>query len=176
MSDDHRRLLSEIEQFFYFESDLLDFRQYSRWLELLSPDIRYFMPLVRNVKYGEWDREFTREGQDIAWFDEGLETLTQRVRQIETGIHWAEEPSSRASHLITNVRILNAEPDLASPSKVETSSRFFVYRNRLETETDVLVGKRLDTLTKTDGQWKISNRKIILDQNVLLAKNLTIFF
>lgn len=176
MTDDHRRLLTEIEQFFYYEADLLDFRQYSRWLELLSEDIRYFMPLVRNIKYGEWDREFTREGQDVAWFDEGLETLTQRVRQIETGIHWAEEPSSRASHLISNVRVLNATPDFGGATEVETSSRFFIYRNRLETETDVLVGKRLDKLRKVNGEWKICNRKIILDQNVLLAKNLTIFF
>ncbi len=29
------------------------------------------------------------------WFDEGKETLTQRVRQILTGVHWAEEPLSR---------------------------------------------------------------------------------
>ncbi|PON10926.1 3-phenylpropionate dioxygenase, partial [Candidatus Entotheonella serta] len=27
-----------------------------------------------------------------------------------------------------------------------------------------------------DGEWKIARRKVILDQNVLLAKNLTVFF
>jgi hypothetical protein len=27
-----------------------------------------------------------------------------------------------------------------------------------------------------DGAWKIANRKLILDQNVLLAKNVSIFF
>ena len=46
----------------------------------------------------------------------------------------------------------------------------------METETDVLVGKREDMLRRVDGDWKIARRKIILDQNVLLAKNLTIFF
>jgi 3-phenylpropionate/cinnamic acid dioxygenase small subunit len=31
-------------------------------------------------------------------------------------------------------------------------------------------------LRQVDGQWKIARRKILLDQNVLLAKNLTLFF
>jgi len=176
VSPDYLRVVREVEELYYYEADLLDFRQYSQWLELLTDDVRYFMPLVRNIKYGDWDREFTREGQDIAWFDEGKVTLTQRVRQIETGIHWAEEPSSRASHLITNVRVLDARPNLANPTEVDTSARYFAYRNRLETETDILVGKRMDTLRKVDGEWKICKRTIILDQNVLLAKNLTIFF
>ena len=55
-------------------------------------------------------------------------------------------------------------------------SRFLVYRNRVETETDVLVGKREDLLRRVNGTFKIARRKIILDQSVLLAKNLTFFF
>ena len=54
--------------------------------------------------------------------------------------------------------------------------RFFVYRNRLETETDMLVGRREDKLRREGGRLRIARRKIILDQSVLLAKNLTMFF
>jgi 3-phenylpropionate/cinnamic acid dioxygenase small subunit len=57
-----------------------------------------------------------------------------------------------------------------------TKCRFIVYRNRVEDETDFLVGRREDTLLRTGGQLKIARRKIILDQSVLLAKNLTMFF
>lgn len=176
VTPDYMRILKEIEEFYFYEADILDYRQYNQWLDLLTEDVRYFMPLVRNIKYGDWDREFTKEGEDIAWFDEGKETLTQRVRQIETGIHWAEEPSSRQSHLITNVRVISATPDLANATEVETSHRFFAYRNRLDYETDFMVGKRSDTLRKINGEWKIAKRQIILDQTVLLEKNLTIFF
>jgi 3-phenylpropionate/cinnamic acid dioxygenase small subunit len=59
---------------------------------------------------------------------------------------------------------------------VQVKSRFLIYRNRQQDETDIFVGKREDTLRKVDGAWKVARRKIILDQNVLLAKNLTIFF
>src|SRR6266550_1414076 len=49
------------------------------------------------------ERRFTRADSDINWFDEGKDTLSRRVRQIETGMHWAEEPRSRLSHLVANV-------------------------------------------------------------------------
>ena len=166
----------EIEEFLYGEAEILDERRFEEWLELLTDDIRYFMPMRRNVKFGELDREFTREGQDINWFDEGKDTLTRRVNQILTGIHWAEEPLSRICHTVSNVQVLKATPSVSEASEVAVKCRFMVYRNRVETETDILVGKREETLRKVDGQWKIAQRKIVLDQNVLLAKNLTFFF
>ena len=181
MSDRLARLLltEEVAQFLYVEAEILDERRYDEWLALLADDVRYWMPMRRNVKYGdETGREFTREREDIAWFDEGKETLTRRVRQIQTGIHWAEEPQSRITHMVSNVQLLEATPSLADPREVTAKCRFLIYRNRVETETDFLVGKREDTLRRADNGegWLIARRKIILDQNVLMTKNLTFFF
>src|SRR6266478_9453016 len=177
--DEHiARLLlkQEIEEFLYYEADLLDERRYEDWLALVAEDVRYWMPMRRNVKLDDREREFTREGLDISWFDEGKETLTRRVRQIQTGIHWAEEPVSRISHLLSNIQLIEANPSAAEPAEVSVRCRFLVYRNRVETETDILVGKREDLLRRVAGQWQITRRKIVLDQNVLLTKNLTFFF
>lgn len=165
-------LAREIEQFLYEEAELLDERRFDQWLDLFTDDARYWMPLRRNVRFGEHaQRENTREQQDVAWFDEGKETLTKRVQQINTGIHWGEEPLSRTCHLVTNVQILEQRGD-----ELRIKSRFLLYRNRLQDETDLLAGKREDTLRRVDGRWKIAHRRITLDQNVLLAKNLTFFF
>jgi 3-phenylpropionate/cinnamic acid dioxygenase small subunit len=169
-------LQQEIEEFLYREADLLDERRYEDWLALVAEDVRYWMPMRRNVKVGEAEREFTRAGQDINWFDEGKETLTRRVKQILTGMHWAEEPVSRISHMVSNVRLLEVNPSAEVPAEVTVGCRFLIYRNRVETETDILVGKREDLLRRVDGQWQIARRKIVLDQNVLLTKNLTFFF
>ena len=169
-------LKQEIEEFLYYEADLLDERRYEDWLALVAEDVRYWMPMRRNVKVDDIERELTREGLDISWFDEGKETLTRRVRQIQTGIHWAEEPVSRISHMVSNVRLLEASPTWADPVEVTVRCRFLIYRNRVETETDILVGKREDLLRRVDGQWQIARRKIVLDQSVLLTKNLTFFF
>ena len=164
-------LKQDVEDFFYREAELLDERRYEEWLELLTEDVRYWMPMRRNVPHDELEREFTRAGLDVNWFDEGKDTLARRVAQIRTGIHWAEEPLSRTCHLITNVQVL-----AATATDVTTKCRFVVYRNRVETETDFLVGKREDTLRRQAAGWKIAARKVILDQSVLLAKNLTVFF
>src|SRR5438876_5774544 len=126
------------------------------------------MPMRRNGPHRELERENTREGADVNWFDEGKDTLARRVAQIRTGIHWAEEPPSRICHIVSNVQVVRATRD-----EVEARSRFIVYRNRVQTETDFLIGKREDVLRRMDGGLKIARRKIVLDQNVLLAKNLT---
>lgn len=165
------RLAREVEQFLYAEAELLDQRRFDEWLDLFAEDVRYWMPMRRNVKFGEQARETTREGEEVAWFDEGKETLVQRVQQIHTGIHWAEEPLSRVCHMVSNVQLLKVDG-----SEVTVKCRFLVYRSRLETETDFFVGKREDVLRRVEGGWRIARRAIFLDQNVLLAKNLTIFF
>jgi len=172
---DRLLLRQEITDFLYREAELLDQRRYRDWLDLLADDIRYWMPMRRNVKFGEDEREFTRAQHDINWFDEGKETLARRVKQIETGIHWAEEPRSRVSHLVSNVQVQGVEPSIADPQEVAVTCRFLIYRNRVETETDILVGGREDWLRRNGEGWLLARRKIILDQNVLLSKNLTFF-
>ena len=168
-------LKEEIEELLYREAELLDERRFEDWLDLFTEDARYWMPMRRNVPAEEPEREFTREGVDVNWFDEGKDTLTRRVKQIRTGVHWAEQPPSRICHMVSNVQLLDAS-DGPSPDEVAVKSRFLIYRNRVETETDILVGKREDLLRRVDGAWRIARRKIILDQSVLLVKNLTFFF
>ena len=171
-SADLRELRLEIEEFLYHEADLLDDRRYKDWLELLTDDVRYFMPMRRNLPFGQQDRENTLPRREMSWFDEGKATLTQRVQQINTGAHWCEEPLSRVTHMVSNVMLAEV-----GSREVQVRCRFLVYRNRLEDEESFFIGRRFDTLRRVDGgSWKIARREIILDQNVLLAKNLTTFF
>jgi 3-phenylpropionate/cinnamic acid dioxygenase small subunit len=109
---------------------------------------------------------------ELAIFDETKETLGRRIARLETGMAWAEDPPSRTRHLVTNIEV---EPgDTAVELKVY--SNFLVYRSRSETEQDFYVGARQDVLRRVDGGWKIARRTLVLDQNVLLAKNVSIFF
>src|SRR5665213_1472567 len=82
------RLKADIEDFYYHEADLLDERRFRDWLNILADDISYFMPIRRNVKFGQHaSRENTKRGEGISWFDEDKWTLTKRVDQILTGVH-----------------------------------------------------------------------------------------
>ena len=176
-TDAYYRLKADMEDFLYAEADLLDNRQFRDWLNLLADDMTYFMPIRRNVKFGQHaQRENTVQGSGISWFDEDKWTLTKRVDQILTGVHYAEEPLSRVCHMVSNVQVLGATPSLEAAQEVEVRCRFLVYQNRIEYETYIFVGKRTDLIRKTSDGWKIARREILLDQNVLLAKNLSTFF
>jgi 3-phenylpropionate/cinnamic acid dioxygenase small subunit len=168
-------LMREIEDFFFKEADLLDEREYDEWLELLTEDVVYWMPMRKNVSFKNRDKDITAEN-DLAWVHDDKETLRKRVKQIQSGIHWADEPISRISHLISNIRLVEPISSLDEGEKTVTKCRFIVYRNRVEDETDFLVGRREDTLVRVGGELRVARRKVILDQSVLLAKNLTMFF
>jgi 3-phenylpropionate/cinnamic acid dioxygenase small subunit len=179
MGQDIRR---EVEQFLYREARLLDERRFHQWLELLTDDIRYWMP-VRTTRYPKGSKaiaildrdryeaeELAKEGE-LAVLDETKQTLSMRVARLDTGLAWAEDPPSRTRHIIANVEVEAGDKD----SELKVYANFIVYRNRGETEQDFFVGRREDVLRQVDGTWKIARRKIILDQNVLLAKNVSIF-
>jgi 3-phenylpropionate/cinnamic acid dioxygenase small subunit len=161
----------EVSDTLYREADLLDERRYEEWLGMLADDYRYRVPLRLNVRYEDVAaREDTRDGE-VHWFDEDKGTVELRVQQLATGVHWAEEPVSRVSHLVTNVRV-----DAVDLPHVDVSCRFLVYRNRVADETDFLVGRRRDRLRRvSDGTWLVAARTLLLDQSVLMAKNLSIF-
>jgi 3-phenylpropionate/cinnamic acid dioxygenase small subunit len=138
---------------------------------LLTDDVQYSMPMVRNVPHTALDREYTAPGRDAAWFDEGKKELSLRVEQILSGDHWAEEPLSRTTHLVANIRVAQQDGDVAT-----VNSRFIVYRTRLETDVDLIAGKRIDVLRRVEGLWKVASRRILVDQSTLTARNLTTFF
>jgi 3-phenylpropionate/cinnamic acid dioxygenase small subunit len=176
-------LIREVEHFLYREARLLDERRFHEWLQLLTDDIHYWMGSRTNrypksskaiaildpARYDEDDR--TKE-DELAILDEDKSTLKARVARLDTGMAWAEDPPSRTRHLITNIEVEFGEVG----AELKVHSNFIVYRSRAETEQDFYVGARSDVLRRVEGAWKIASRKIIIDQNVLLAKNVSIFF
>ncbi|MDO8778275.1 MAG: 3-phenylpropionate/cinnamic acid dioxygenase subunit beta [Burkholderiaceae bacterium] len=167
----------EIEEFLYDEANMLDERRFHEWLATLAEDLEYFMPMEYNVKFGEHaKREFTTREKHMSWFNEGKWTLTKRAEQILTGVHWAEEPLSRVCRLVTNIQLSAIETNASGEIEVDVSSRFLIYQNRCEYEQYFFVGDRVDRMRKTAEGWKLARREVRIHQNVLLAKNLTVFF
>lgn len=175
-------VLREVEQFLYREARLLDERRFHEWLELFTDDVHYWMGAranryPRNSKaiailspnrYVEDDK--TR-ADELSILDETKETLKARVARLETGMAWAEDPPSRTRHLVGN---LEATP--LENGEVSARTAFLVSRSHLETDHQLLSGSREDVLRKKrDGTWQVARRAILLDANVLLDKNLSVF-
>ncbi|MGW5113161.1 aromatic-ring-hydroxylating dioxygenase subunit beta [Nocardia sp. NPDC004123] len=172
-------LQHQVEQFLYREARLLDRWQWGTWLELFTEDILYWMPVRKNRLRRQRDQDEVPQGIEMAHFYDNYESLRMRVNQMHSGTHWAEDPPSRCRHLVSNVVVtLRGEHDSAAVESAEFDvvSNFLLYRNRLESETDVWVGERRDVLRVTDGEFKIAKRTILLDQNVVQSKNLSVLF
>jgi 3-phenylpropionate/cinnamic acid dioxygenase small subunit len=165
-------LQQEIEQFLYFESRVLDERRYDEWYALLTDDIHYFMPTRYNRLKREADKEFSGPN-DAAFFDEDKHSIAQRIRRLNTGMAWAEDPPSRTRHMVTNVVIRPR-----ANGEYEVDCYYLLYRSRLEREIEMFVGMRHDVLRRanTAAGFMVAGRTIILDQAILMARNLSFFF
>jgi 3-phenylpropionate/cinnamic acid dioxygenase small subunit len=164
-------LRHKVEDFLYLEAELLDDRKLREWLDLLTDDMRYWMP----IRYNPLERpedlsdELAKPG-DGYYFDDDKKSLSLRIERVYVKSAWAEMPPSRTRHLISNVRIKNDDG-----REMEVHSNFLVYRTRLESDQDIFVGTRQDILRRVNDGFKIAKRTIILDQAVLNAKNISIF-
>ena len=173
-----RDLHFEVEQFYYEEAELLDDGRFADWLELLADDVDYWMPTRTNRLRRQQALSIAARGE-AAFYDETKESLAWRIRRFDSGMAWAEDPPSRTRHLVTNIVAHHVDPGVQAgftPDDLEVRSAFLVYRNRLEREENIFAGRRVDILRRTDEGLRVARRVILLDQNVLQAKNISTFF
>src|SRR5882724_9707132 len=120
-------LQHEIEQFLYQEAALLDDGDYHGWLAILADDIQYWMPTRYNRTRRERELDASSE-TELAFFDDDRASLGMRVKRLDTGMAWAEDPPSRTRHLVTNVQIRPR----SAVDEYDVTSSFLLYRTRLE--------------------------------------------
>jgi len=160
---------SEILEFLYQEAELLDTGRFSEWLELMTEDISYRMPV--RVNRGRHMKPDYSEQTEI--FSENIASLRMRIKRLGTDFAWAENPPSRTRHLVTNVRVRAT----GNPEELAVRSNILVYRNRSNSSSaDILSGERTDVMRKIEGSWHLASRTILLDQVVVGSRNLSIFF
>ena len=176
-------LVREVKQFLYREARLLDDRRFHEWLTLFTEDISYRM-IGRGNRYPRSSKAIAildpkryveddaAQEDELALLDENKESLSARVARLDTGMAWAEDPPSRTRHFVANIEVEAGGND----GEITVHSNFLVYRSRGETEQDFYVGSRRDVLRRVEGAWKIAQRRLVLDQNVLTAKNISMFF
>jgi 3-phenylpropionate/cinnamic acid dioxygenase small subunit len=163
-------LQHEVEQFLYAEAALLDARKYREWLALLADDIHYWMPIRRTVNQSDLDLEFTKPGE-MAYFDDDRALLEMRVRKLEAGSAWAEDPPSRSRHFVSNVRIVDVDVD-----QITLDVCFLLRRTRLNSELTEWFGRREDVLRRVEGGLRLAKRHIFLDQTVIPTTNMSTLF
>ncbi len=152
-----------IEQLLYREAHLLDEHRFKEWLDLLTDDVEYLMPLTEHVQ-----GKVPPAGHPIIKDDKA--TLMARVAKDDTGFSHVEIPVSMTCHMIGNI-LIEDEVDGA----VQVKSSFIVRQARKLRDEAWWVGRRDDRIRKVDGEWRICRRTIHLDATVL-PRGISVFF
>lgn len=158
----------QAHQFLVDEAYLLDAQQYADWLDTLTEDIHYFIPVrVTTAAGAGFD---TSPG--MAHFDENKYSLNRRVARFQTEHAWTEDPPSRLRHHITNVRTFACDDD----QHLIVESAELLFRSRGDVNEAALIScGREDLLRRTDHHWKLARRTIYVDESVLRMQNLAVF-
>ncbi|MFF0447507.1 3-phenylpropionate/cinnamic acid dioxygenase subunit beta [Streptomyces sp. NPDC004609] len=159
---------AQAHQWLVDEAYLLDAQEYEEWLELLTEDIHYLMPVRVTTALGSgYD---TSPG--MAHFDEDKYSLSRRVARFLTEHAWTEDPPSRMRHYVTNVRTFAT----ADPDHLVAESAVLLFRSRGDVNESALVSAgREDLLRRGPDGWLLARRTILTDESVLRMQNLAVF-
>jgi ethylbenzene dioxygenase subunit beta len=166
-------LTVEITAWLNDEAELLDEGRLGEWLELLTDDVRYLVP-VRIHKEVTGASRVTGVSESSFHLDEDRTSLQMRVDRVDTGFAWAEEPPSRLRHHVTNVRVRHAAEH---GDELSVRSNVLIYRGRWDRpEHDLMSAERQDVFRREGGRWKLARRLVVLDSTTVPMLNLTFFF
>lgn len=168
-------ILPEITDFLYREAELLDDGRHREWMDLVTEDVRYQVP-IRITKERILGGGVSGVVENMFHMDEDRDSLEMRVERVETGFAWAEEPPSRLRHFITNIRVGEVR-ETPSGEESDVRSNLLLFRSRWDDpEHVVLSAERRDVLRRVDGEWKLAKRVVILDSATLPTMNISFFF
>ncbi|MGE0830077.1 MAG: aromatic-ring-hydroxylating dioxygenase subunit beta [Hyphomonadaceae bacterium] len=145
----------EVEQFLFHEAELLDDWRLEEWLELFDEERGgFYMPST--------DSPHSDPRTSLYLIADDMPKLRTRVAQLASGITWAENPQSRTRHMISNVRLGGMDGDC-----LRVRANFVVYRMRFQ-NIDPYIGEyHYKLLPIGGGQFKIVERRVILDLEAL---------
>lgn len=159
----------EVTAFMYREARLLDTECWGDWLALMHEDVHYWMPGIENRRREDKLGQYSAD--HMAFFDDHLRDLTRRIARFQQATAWAENPSTRNVHLVTNVEVFAGESD----DQYVVHSCILSVRSRGLDEHFEIAARREDVLCRVNGELKILRRKILMPNATLMCKNINTF-
>lgn len=148
---------SEVEDFLYYEADLLDEWRLEEWRDLFAEDARYYVPATDNPG-GDPDL-------DLALISDTKEGIRGRVQRLMSTYAHIENPRSLTRRVIGNVRVRTEPAADGVPEAIATCAAI-VYRSRATGTTTYAA--RLTYRLRPDGDgFRIVEKKTVLDHETL---------
>ena len=148
----------QVEQFLYYEADLMDEHRYDEWLALWTDDALYWVPTGRD----EIDPK-----REISLIYDDRTRLQVRIARLKSGFAHAQEPKSRMRRVVSNIVITETEN-----REILTQSNFVLAELR-RGKQDLFAGRTIHRLRPYQGSFKLVFKKVLLVNNDESIDNLT---
>lgn len=171
MADDYM-VNQQIRDFLLCETSLLDARALKDWLDLVTEDFTYKVPVTSTrdgLNTAAWSEDYlivdeTRDSIEKLWI----------VRHTDESwdFAWGENPAQRVRRFLANMRVAQS----GQPDTYQVHSNELVSFVR-ESESAVLVpAERIDLVRISDGTPRLAKRLVKIDTSVIRTNHLRMIF
>lgn len=145
---DDLALFHEVEQFLFREARLLDEHDYDPWEALWTDDAIYWVPA---------NGDDTDPTTQMSVIYDNRSRIRTRIKQLHTGKRHSQNPPSALRRLISNVELLDGDPD--HPDELLVGANFLVYESR-ERGVTLWAGRYDYRLRRTEDGLRIAYKKV----------------
>tara|TARA_R110002094_G_scaffold180354_1_gene158722 strand:- start:283 stop:930 length:648 start_codon:yes stop_codon:yes gene_type:complete len=158
-----------VMHFLIEEAHNLDENLFGNWINSLSEDIIYTVPVRQTVSRDD-GRGFY---PSMNWIYDDLGSISFKLkRNMESDSAFAEDPPTRTRRTVSNMRLF----ETANPSEFLAQSSVLLRRNRGDTAvSEEISARRDDIIRSTDDGMKLARRTVWLDHSVLGMSNFAVF-
>lgn len=144
----------QVEDFMFYEAELLDEWKLKEWLDLFTADGAYYVPTTDSAPNASPDNSLFYVADDRF-------RLEQRVERLLKKTAHAEYPRSKTRHLVSNVRIRSRKDD-----ELDVGAAVLTYRTKMGL-TETYIGSYRYRLAVTPEGLRIREKRCILDMDGL---------
>ncbi len=153
----------EVDLFLARESELADSRRYWEWVELVTEDFTYQVPVPRTP-----DNPFAPHFDDRTMLiDESRWSMeSQWFKRLDPDIYelsWAENPPVRFRHTVSNIRVRITD----NPDTYDARSNVLLVSVRQSDLPKFVTAERFDTIVRTAEGLRLKRRWAVLDETVI---------
>jgi 3-phenylpropionate/cinnamic acid dioxygenase small subunit len=146
-AQDHQAVV----EFLYREARLADEARYAEWLALWTDDAVYWVPASTDPAADPETR--------ISHIYDNRARLDTRVKLLQTGHRYSQEPASLMRRLVSNIE---AQP--AGDGELSVESNFVLAELAIQAKHEMhwWVGRTTHRLRRIDGALRMSHKKVVL--------------
>ena len=141
----------DVVEFLYREARLADEARYAEWLALWTEDGVYWVPATTDPG--------ADPQRDLSHVYDNRARLDTRVKLLQTGHRYSQEPPSRMRRLISNIELRAADD-----GELVAESNFILAELAVQARHEMhwWVGRTTHRLRRVAGELKMSGKKVVL--------------